>query len=132
MSGTLYGRVMVQCTLKMLSGCRPGDIRNLRTELESAILRIIARVLLALEFPRLTYTEKAIKEALRLYPPVWAFVRDGRRAVSVSFGGTPKVWDLESGVEVRTLDDRSGVWGVAVSGDERRALFASDDGTPRA
>jgi len=32
---------------------------------------------------KLTYTEKIIKEALRLYPPVWAFVRQAVRPVEL-------------------------------------------------
>ena len=42
---------------------------------------------------------------------------DGRRAVSASDDKTLKVWDVESGRELRTLQGHSGrVSGVAVSG----------------
>ena len=41
---------------------------------------------------------------------------DGRRAVSASYDKTLKVWELESGRELRTLEGHSGaVNGVAVS-----------------
>jgi WD40 repeat protein len=68
-----------------------------------------------------------------------AVTPDGRRAVSASDDGTLKVWDLESGKELRTLpagapaQKRRGhtdrVNGVAVTPDGRGAVSASDDGT---
>ncbi len=55
---------------------------------------------------------------------------DGRRAVSASGDRTLKVWDLETGRELRTLEGRSSyVYGVAASADGRRAVSASDDRT---
>ena len=55
---------------------------------------------------------------------------DGRRAVSASDDKTLKVWDLETGRELRTLEGHSdGVTGVAVSPDGRRAVSASYDNT---
>jgi WD40 repeat protein len=55
---------------------------------------------------------------------------DGRRAVSASDDHTLKVWDVDSGREVRTLEGHSdSVNGVALSGDGRRAVSASRDHT---
>src|SRR5215831_6293369 len=55
---------------------------------------------------------------------------DGRRAVSASADKTLKVWDLETGHALRTLEGHSrGVEGVALSADGRRAVSASFDST---
>src|SRR5207302_10535880 len=57
---------------------------------------------------------------------------DGRRAVSASGDNTLKVWDVETGRELGTLQVGCGsVRGVAVSADGRRAVSASDDETPK-
>ncbi len=60
-----------------------------------------------------------------------AFSPDGQRAVSGSFDGTARVWDLRSG-ESRVLEGHRGpvVW-VAFSPDGKRVLTASQDGTVR-
>jgi len=55
---------------------------------------------------------------------------DGWRAVSASEDQTLKVWDLETGRELRTLVGHSAeVNGVVVSADGRRAVSASGDET---
>ena len=59
-----------------------------------------------------------------------AVTPDGKRAVSASWDHTLKVWDLETGREMRTLEGHSGwVAGVAVTPDGKRAVSASVDGT---
>ncbi len=57
---------------------------------------------------------------------------DGRRAVSGSDDETLRVWDLESGRCLRTLEGHSsGVRSVSVTPDGRRAVSGSDDETLR-
>jgi WD40 repeat protein len=59
-----------------------------------------------------------------------AIAPDGRRAVSASDDNTLKVWDLESGRELRTLEGHSNaVDRVAIAPDGRRAVSASRDKT---
>jgi WD40 repeat protein len=59
-----------------------------------------------------------------------AVTADGRRAVSSSYDKTLKVWDLETGRVLRTLEGHTiRVEGVAVTADGRRAVFASYDKT---
>ena len=59
-----------------------------------------------------------------------ALTGDGRRAVSASADRTLKVWDLESGEALRTLQGHGKeVRAVALSGDGRRAVSASGDHT---
>ncbi|MGA8030319.1 MAG: NB-ARC domain-containing protein, partial [Bryobacteraceae bacterium] len=59
-----------------------------------------------------------------------ALTRDGKRAVSASDDNTLKVWDLESGRELRTLEGHSrSVTGVALTADGKRAVSASSDHT---
>ena len=59
-----------------------------------------------------------------------AVTADGRRAVSASWDNTLKVWDLETGRALRTLQGHSVmVRGVAVTADGKRAVSASWDNT---
>ena len=59
-----------------------------------------------------------------------AVTPDGRRAVSGSDDRTLKVWDLEQGALLSTLEGHGdGVWAVAVTPDGRRAVSGSDDRT---
>jgi WD40 repeat protein len=55
---------------------------------------------------------------------------DGRRIVSGSYDGTIKIWDAESGRELRTLMGHTGaVYSMAYSPDGRRIVSGSFDGT---
>jgi WD40 repeat protein len=59
-----------------------------------------------------------------------AYSPDGRRIVSGSDDGTIKIWDAESGWEIRTLTgDNTSVYSVAYSPDGRRIVSGSKDGT---
>ena len=61
-----------------------------------------------------------------------AVTPDGRRAVSGSRDRTLRVWDLESGQTVRTLEGHAkAVTAVAVTPDGCRAVSASYDWTLR-
>jgi WD40 repeat protein len=55
---------------------------------------------------------------------------DGRRVVSASVDTTLKVWDLETGRPLATLEGHThGVTACAVTPDGRRVVSASDDRT---
>jgi WD40 repeat protein len=59
-----------------------------------------------------------------------AITPDGKRAVSSSDDHALKLWDLETGRTLRTLEGHSGwVWGVAVTPDGKRAVSSSNDHT---
>ena len=55
---------------------------------------------------------------------------DGQCAVSASGDGTLRLWDLESGQTLRTLEGHA-IWveAVAVTSDGRRTVSTSEDGT---
>ena len=55
---------------------------------------------------------------------------DGRRATSISEDGVLKVWDLESGVELRSLIDHgTSIITVAMTPDGRRGISKSENWT---
>jgi WD40 repeat protein len=59
-----------------------------------------------------------------------AVTPDGRRAISASDDHTIKLWDLESGAELRSLEDPSSrVTAIAVAPDGRHAISGFHDGT---
>jgi len=59
-----------------------------------------------------------------------AVTNEGARAISASNDRTLKVWDLETGEQIRTLEGHTDwVRAVAVTNDGARAISASDDKT---
>ena len=57
---------------------------------------------------------------------------DGKRAVSGSYDRTLKLWDLERGETIRTLEGHTGwVLAVAITPDGQRAISGSNDHTLR-
>ena len=119
--------------------------------------QIIGRLLTYADRPEIKHFSDGVAEAaaetswlrplqLALDPPGTALVRvlaghtgsvtavavtaGGKLAVSASFDQTLKVWELESGRQLRTLrGHRSGVCAVSVMGDGKLAVSASDDQT---
>jgi WD40 repeat protein len=59
-----------------------------------------------------------------------AFSPDGRLVVTAG-GGTARIWDIASGVQVRVLPGRGNINGAAFSPDGKLVVTASDDGTAR-
>jgi len=59
-----------------------------------------------------------------------ALTADGRGAVSASSDRTLKVWDIESGKLIRTLEGHAGgIYAIALTADGGRAVSASYDQT---
>lgn len=55
-----------------------------------------------------------------------AVLPDGRRAVSGSYDGTMRLWDLERGVELHSFKSEGSITAVALLPDGRRALSVSN------
>ncbi|MCL2709916.1 MAG: WD40 repeat domain-containing protein [Planctomycetaceae bacterium] len=61
-----------------------------------------------------------------------AFSLDGKKVVTGSNGTTARVWDVESGRELKKLEGHtSTVWAVAFSPDGKTVVTGSEDGTAR-
>ena len=79
-------------------------------------------------------THATLAELIAQLPPgeEVAILRDGKRIVTASKDKTARVWDAESGKELRKLEGHTSlVNGVAFSPDGKRIVTASADKTAR-
>jgi hypothetical protein len=100
------------------------------------------------DWPRVATAENALALAMQAYSsaivrPVAgyighegtvrgaAFSPDGTRLLTWSYDATARLWDVESGTQLRVLQHDDGVRGARFSADGRRALTWSFDGSVR-
>eukprot|EP00741_Cyanophora_paradoxa_P018580 tig00021070_g17936.t2 len=103
-----------------LTGCSLLDANLARADLRGAVLTDCSVTL----NPALRGHEGFVRAV--------AITRDGKRAVSGSADKTLRVWDLESGAELRRFAGHEiGVTSVAISPDGKRAVSGSADKTLR-
>ncbi|HGE72861.1 TPA: TIR domain-containing protein, partial [Candidatus Poribacteria bacterium] len=116
----LYGRLMSDN-----SPVIKGLLNNAMKEIHKPWLKMLQQSLIP-PGGSLLYTLEGHTSEVTLV----ALSRDGKRAVSASRDGTLKIWDMETGEEIRTLKGHTfGVRSVALSRDGKRAVSASWDGT---
>ena len=149
--------------LKLIQGAIRLSLNVLASDPEQFASQVVGRLVSYHEIPAVDKFTKRVAEGARrpwlrvlhpaLDPPGTALIRtleghsvnvtsvvvsaDGRRVVSASEDGTLKVWDLETGRELRTIQTGTElqmlnfdkISGLAVSEDGRRAVSISEYGT---
>lgn len=61
-----------------------------------------------------------------------SFSPDGKRVVTASSDSTARIWDANTGKELKRLDgDSNGIWSMSFSSDSKRLVTTSRDGVAR-